>query len=324
MWEQPRDSSRVAAYPRNMNRTLRQALIFFALLLVFTLARMPYDVLFPNFIENLKAAARESRIPLSIGSSDASFPARVELSQVAAQIPLQGAAFSVPIAIDSASLRVHPLSLLILRAVTDLELKGYGGTITGTIGSPFSGGAIDGELRIQNLSIGAHPLSSLIGVTGLLSGTFTGLLSVIDPTQTDGTIELKISSGTYAGGHTVYIMKLPPISDISAAISGTVKGFAVRMSTATVRCSLGEASAKGSLELIPANRPGSTGLSVLPFKNLKLEGTLRLSDEGKKLFGGYLALGAKLPVDRGTTVQSWKFDAVQDGREIPRVAVREG
>lgn len=304
-----------------MNRLLRQSLVFFGLLLLFTLIRLPYDVLFPTFMDDLKERAKEQRIALVIGESSASFPASVELARIGAQVPLDGPLTVIPLAIDTLRIRLHVLPLLILRAVSDIEVNAYGGSITGTVTRRFSTPATETDLRFSGLDLGQHPVSSLIGLTGVFGGTIAGAISP-DPTGSALSFNVTLQNGTYRGGHQVAIIRLPEATDIGAALIGELRGTALDLRSVTLRSSIGDVTGKMRADLLLKPRPGMSGLSIIPAQNISAAGRIALSDEGRKVFGGYLALAAKLPPDRGSTVASWLFDVAQDGRELPRVSVR--
>ena len=297
-----------------MNRYVKQAIIFLALLLIVTVVRLPYDT-YPDSIRTMlqEAAARE-QVSLAIDDLALNFPATLTSRGVRLAYPLKGTPLILPFVVDSLELSLQTLSLLALRYSTDLNVSLYDGKVEGTLSAPMFGNGVALRGEIQHIDLGKHPLAQAFGVSGMLTAAFelTGQRRDPRPPSTEsGTITLSIVDGHYQGGHRISLLELPEIRDIGFTAKAEVEPRKFKLTRAMLSTSLGKARLNGS---------GARSESGLVTEG-QAKITLNLSEDGRKRYAGFLALAAKMPLDRGEKISDWEVDLSFQGNRPPTVLV---
>ena len=296
-----------------MNRYVKQAIIFLALLLVVTLIRLPYDTYPESIRTTLQELAARERASLSIDDLSLSFPATLSSRGMRFAYPLTGTPLILPLVVDSLELSLQTLSLLALRYSTELNAKLYDGSIESSVSMPIFGSALNAKGEVQHLDLGKHPLAQAFGVSGLLTATFDLEARRRDPappTPEAGSLTVSIVDGHYNGGHRIAIIDLPEIREIGFTAKAQLEPKRVKVTRALLSSSLGKASLTAS-----ANR---TDAGAITDGNAKI--SLDLSEVGKKRFAGFLALAAQLPLERGQTISAWDI-AVEFAPHRPPTAL---
>ena len=281
-----------------MNRYVKQAIVFLALLLVVTLIRLPYDTYPESIRATLQELAARERASLTIDDLTLSFPATLSSRGMRFAYPLAGTPIVLPLVIDSLELSLQTLSLLALRYSGEMSAELYNGLIESSVSMPIFGTAMVAKGEVQHVDLGKHPLAQAFGVSGSLTASFDVAARRRDPappTPESGSLTLSIVDGHYNGGHRVAILDLPEIREIGFTAKAQIEPKRVKLTRALLSSSLGKASVTGS-----ANRTDS---GMLTEGSAKI--SLELSEEGKKRFAGFLALAAQLPLERGQTIAAW-------------------
>lgn len=284
-----------------MNRYVKQAIIFLALLLLVTLVRLPYDTYPDSIRATLTEAAAREQASLVIDELTLGFPATLSSKGVRLAYPLRGTPLVLPLVVDSLELSLQTLSLLALRYSTDLTASLYDGAVEGSFSVPMFGKGIGLKGEVQHLDLGKHPLAQAFGVTGALTATFdieARRRDPLPPTPESGTITVSIVDGHYAGGHRISLLDLPEIREIGFTAKAQVEQKRLKLTRALLSSSLGKATVTGS-----ANR---TDDGLITDGNAKI--SLELSDDGRKRYAGFLALAAQLPLEKGQTIAAWNID----------------
>ena len=157
-----------------MKRALHQAIVFFALLLLVTLARMPFGSYRDTLLPKIRSIMTPQGISVDFADLSLEPPVTMLLDKLNVVLPVNH--FPVPVAVDKASFSLRPLRLLALQATGEGEAKLYQGTVSYTFSRPVFGGDIITEASLNNLSLSAHPLLGSFGLSGTLEGKFAGSL----------------------------------------------------------------------------------------------------------------------------------------------------
>lgn len=299
-----------------MKRIGRQALIFLALLVIVALVQFPQQYFGEHMLKTVKDAASAQGFFLDSKSFSVKFPGRIAISDVRIGVPVHG----LPLYLLSFSnVEITPaiLPLLLLRASVAGKASGEFGILYVNLRDDLWGAIRQIALSGEKLELGRHPLISFYGVKGQLSLDLSATLTKdrINIEAVDR-LELKASleNGEYAGGHSIRgLVKLPAITDISAALFVTGKGRKVDIDKFEVASSLGIAKGEGRVLL---SRNGQ-------FESGEFSGTINLTAFGSQAFGGYLALAAGYetgkPVD--SAIRNWRVRGTFSGKGEPIVTV---
>ena len=295
-----------------MKRALHQAIVFFALLLIVTLVRLPYGSYRESVLPRLRSALTPQGITVDFADISLEPPANMLLQKLNLLVPVNR--FPIPINIESANLSLRPLSLLRLHASGDGEVKLYQGTLNYDFIRPVFGSSLETNASLSNLSLSSHPLLGSFGLSGTLEGKFNGLLNQDEFGRLypdSGTLSLALRNGAFQGGIKIFqLVQIPEIENISLVLQAQLDAASLQLSAVNLDSSLGTFSGKGKVKRVNPSQIGEG----------KLSGTLHLSELGKKLFGGYLALAAHSALDNPST--NWTVDVVfdRDGRPLATVA----
>jgi type II secretion system protein N len=268
---------------------LRQLAVFFILLGIVFLVRLPFGPLGEPALQRIADSARESGVPMQIGGGELEFPSTIHLEQIGALVPLS--AFPFPLAIESfrASLNLGPL--LTLRSAVPFESALYGGTLKGKVDWPLVASRFSFDAAGEHLDLGRHPAFQAFGLEAIadLRVSFQGDRFAVDRFPIDaGEITFRLSRGVLPGG-----LKLPPgiplpaASDIEGEIKGRQAGPKFQLESLELNSSLGSVSGSGSFDLSVS---GAVDTADAEF-------SIQLTEEGRKKVGGYLALAARRPPD---------------------------
>lgn len=282
-----------------MHRLIRQAIVFFGLLFVVTLVRLPYGSYKGRLLPRLREILIPNRIAVDLDDIVLRFPFVAEATAVRLLIP--AGPIPVPFEVDSLQITLLLSRLFLLRTDSDLNAVVYGGELTGNISRPLFGSAVRYDLKLEKLHLDAYPLLKLYGVTGLVSirsaGETTEQPNSIDAVQSaDVTVE--ISGGNLINPpRALGIFPIPPVRDLRATAHAALAKRRLTVDKLQLDSSLGNARGSGNFQL------DASGLVASGSGTINLE----LSDEGVKSVGGFLALAAHLN-DVSNPAQRWTVD----------------
>lgn len=265
------------------SRIARRTALFAGLLLLVVAIQLPYQ--FGGTVkEILYARAKTVGIPLEIQEVTLHFPAIVELKGVGAEFPFNG--FSIPFRAENLSLKPHLLRLLTLRGEGGLDFNAYGGRGAFSASKSFFSNSSNFDLTIHQLDLGQHPSSGLFGLKGKLSfvGHSTFTRDSAERTLIENTsAKLELDHGQYSGGHLIAnTFPLPALSDLSLVLDLVQEAAFFRIRQLELLSSLGSLHGTGLIGVSAEGTVASANLSA----------TAKLTNDGRKALGIYLALAA--------------------------------
>lgn len=294
-----------------MNRTTKQALIFFSLLVIYTIIKLPYgsykEILLPK-IRNTLASQK-----LGIDFSDAvlSFPFSWEFTNVKLFFPIKG--IPVQLFSEKATSDLSILSLLGLKPKITNNIQLYGGNFKIDFDYPFFSPESSYQINLDNFSleniqpIKAYGINGKIGFNGQgkLNKTKIDLLS-----QENAKLLLTINNGSYLGEN-LYIsaLKVPQISDLQLTSAAILNKQKLNINSFELNSNLVKASAKGVLHLASNFK--------IEYASFNID--LSLSAEGKEKLGGYLALASGN--DLKNISSNWNIEIEITGKTKPTIKV---
>ncbi len=293
-----------------MHRLVRQAIVFFALLFVVTLLRLPYGSYRTTALPRLRQLLAPMRMSVDLDDVVVGFPASVEATGVKLLVP--AGPLPLPVAIDTTSLSLELLPLFWLSERASLQGQLYGGTANGSFSRPVFGSSLNGVLHLDTLRLDMHPLLKTFGVQGKLTAAATlatgdsSTLSALDLLD----VRINLADAAMETPPTyLSLVKLPPVRDLSAAAHAVLKKNRLAVDELRTDSSLGHAAGSGTFMLDP------TGLLASGSATIDLD----LTDEGVRAVGGYLALAAGSNVDQPP--KAWKVEIGVTGLGRVKVSV---
>jgi type II secretion system protein N len=282
-----------------MKRILRQSAVFLALLLLLTIVRFPYDDYAKDAFSRIKQRAGQQGVRLEASRTEFSFPTTLGLENLG--VLLATRPLPIPIFAESAIIKLRLLPLLAFHGGFAGAFKIYGGTLN----LDANYGLLSREAKLyaegEKVDLSLHPLLNANGIGGLLALKLTTTVSpaaIVDNGQSLPTslgyfidfaeLEMSVERGRYDGGHQVGgLIKLPKASEISINLLADKNKDKVLLKKVQAFSSLGELSGKGDLRVSDA----------LKITRANCDFAVKLTPEGAKELGPYLALAAKLPVE---------------------------
>ena len=281
-----------------MQRLIKQASIFFGLLLVVTIARLPYGSYTTTILQRIRPGLAAQKISIDIEAADLSFPLNLAIKRLALVLP--AGKIPVPLVIDSLGFNLKLWSLLLLNADVSFDGTLYGGQATGIFNRPLFGGPSSGEVKLESLHLNDHPVLKSLGVSGLtnISGrlnTRGDLRSFKDLESAN--LKLYILEGAFESTSSFLpVGALPPLREINGSADVNLREQRVSVERLKFRTSLGSVEGSGTFEI--------STLGALVGGGGKLR--IQLNDLGKSSIGGYLALAARTSVDNPAA--NWAVD----------------
>jgi type II secretion system protein N len=308
-----------------MKRILRQLAVFLVLLLLFTIVRFPYDDYAEEAFTSFKQKAAQHGVRLDAGRTEFSFPATIGLGNLGVLLPARP--LPIPLFVESAIIKLRLLPFFALHSSFAGAFKIYGGTLNSNI----TYGLLSREATLhtegEKIDLSMHPLLKANGIGGLLALKLTSTVlpaTISDNAQKSSSpwsyvidfaeLEMSVENGRYDGGHLVGgVIKLPKASEISANLQADKNKDKVLLKKVQVFSSLGELSGNGDLRLSDAFR----------ITRANCDFAVKLTPQGTKEIGPYLALAAKLPVD--SPGRDYRIHVEQkEGEAKPNISVSPG
>ncbi len=274
-----------------MQRFVRQASIFFGLLLIVALVRLPYGSYRSSLLPWMKARAGEARI-LNFDSEDISlsFPAELQITKLSGFIP--AGRFPVPLLVDRVSASLRFFQLLRMQTAVDTVIDLYQGKLLLHVSRSLFGGSLHFDLKGSGLQLYAHPMLQGLGLQGKLALDVSADAEQdpIGPADIDqGKASIRLTEGYFPGENPwLSLIKLPAISNIEANARAETKQGKFSVPEITLSSSLLSASGNGRGEF---DKLGQIAQSHFDFK-------LKLSPSGVSSIGGFLALGAGISPEK--------------------------
>jgi hypothetical protein len=307
-----------------MKRTLRQAGIFLLLLLLVTLWRLPYDDYAHRYVQKLREEARKQGIGLTVESTHVGFPPTLTLEDIGVLLPTR----PIPVALRVEKLLFDPefLQLFLLRGAALSEILAYKGRIDSDLRYSLLGGELSLSTKGKGLQLTEHPLLAGFGLKGNL--VFDGSLSIpslkASPAgktsperllldEGSSRLVLAIDQGEYTGGISIKgLIQIPKARDIRLDVEMLQKKRNVELKSLEFYSSLGSATGGGIGTL--SNRGQLEELNIVL--------SLKLTPEGKAAFGGYLALGAGVPLESAS--KNWAIQIIKNKSDAhPQFTIRQ-
>jgi type II secretion system protein N len=299
-----------------MNRAGRQFLCFLVLLLIYSVLRFPYSKYGNKMLAELQRSARNEGIMLDVPDVSVEFPGVLIARNISLVIPLEQ--IRVPIFVDSFKLSPSILSLFMLRLSFAGDLQIYGGLLELEMEKSIFGDEIAFSLVGSKVNIASHQILRRLGFTGLLNLEVKGVAKQITDKSIyelgDLSLEVAVVDGKYTGKYRVAgMVEIPNIQDIQLTAKSRARNNSIKLESLEMFSSLGVVKTQGA---------GMLSKSFLLEKgNADID--IRLTPEGQKAFGGYLALAAGVSLD--TKSEHWSVKASKDiGKRQPNVLVRPG
>lgn len=268
-------------------------LVFFVF--IFALFRYPYSAFNQDIAKAIKSQAEQAGILLSIDQLEVHFPANLQLSGIHGYFPTpQG--LPIPFAIESVGVYPKLWRLLRLETAGVSTINGYAGEMRVWFTSPIFGETMALQGDLAHLNLNKHPLLALNGVHGTIHGKLdakfekapSSTLSPVLPPLLEGRLQFSLENGQLKSGAPLGgLIPLPAVQDAGLSLLVEGKDQRLRLEKFDFSSSLGSASGTGSLELSPTYQLLQTNLTF----------HLKLSDDGVRQIGGYLALAAQIPVE---------------------------
>lgn len=273
-----------------MQRTIRQAIIFLALLLVISLVRIPYGSYKERILPALRKATANGPL-LSIDADDfvVSFPTRLTVEKLSASF--RAGPLPLPLYVESMDFSLRLLPLLWLTTALEGDASLYKGKVDVQASRSVFGGKLSFAAVGSGVNLAEYPAFRPFGGAGTLEFNVSGSAAQ-DPATLAQLDEAKavvqLHNASLAGtGNWIPLVKLPPISEIEGRIDAQLKASQWTLQTLQLASSLGTVKGNGSGKLA-ADGNISQG-------NIKLR--IALNEAGKSVIGGYLALASGASVD---------------------------
>ncbi len=297
-----------------MKRALHQAIVFFSLLLIVTIIRLPYGSYRESALPYLRTLASPKGVTLDFADLNLRPPFRVSLDKLNMLLPVDR--FPVPVNIESATFNANLFSLLTLGASGAGTVKLYQGTLVYDVDHSLFGNSTSYSASLNDLSLAAHPILGSFGFTGTLEGKFSGKFKRDTVTgraiPESGEYSLALRNGAFIGGVKLFqLVRIPEVKNLSLVANAKLESGLLTISALNLDSSLGSANGKGQFRVKDNGNLGDG----------KLNAKIHLTDTGKQNFGGYLALAAQAPIENPSA--DWKVDAVfdQNGRGTTKVSL---
>ena len=239
------------------------------------------------------------------------FPLTVVLDKLNMLIPVQR--FPMLLNVESAHVTLSPLSLLLFRTAGTGEIRLYQGNILFDFTRAFWGKKLETHGTFANLSLAAHPFLGSFGLAGTLEGKFSGI-SIQDELGNylpeSGDFSLAMRNAALKGGiKLMQLIRIPEIPTASLVVQAAYDSNALNVSSLSFDSSLLSLDGKGRIRR----------RNLLTLGEGKLTGKLHLTDEGKQILGGYLALAAHTAIDNPAV--DWEVEVVFDATGQPLASI---
>ncbi|MFN8389570.1 MAG: type II secretion system protein GspN [Bdellovibrionota bacterium] len=296
-----------------MKRTVKQATIFLTLLLIVSLARLPYGSYRDRLVPRLKESGKRAGL-LSVDASDivVGFPATLTVSELSAMFA--AGRVPLPLFIDSAVVEPYLMPLFGLNGKVHSLIKLYHGTVDVLAERGIFGKGGEVTAQGRNLDLNSYPLFQTIGAHGTLSFDLKAKAAQDVVTLADldsAELQANITGADLGSGFQLYrIITIPPINQVEAHANAQFRKGRFVLELLDVKSSLGTVKGSGAGNLDAFNRIASGSASF----------SVSLTPDGTTAVGQYLALAAGMPVD-GKIPSSWTVQ-VEFLVPNPRVTVR--
>jgi type II secretion system protein N len=297
-----------------MKRAGRQFLYFLILLLIYSVLRFPYSNYGNKMLAELQRTARNEGILLDIPEASVEFPGVLLAQNISLVIPFEQV--RIPVVVDSFKLSPSFLSLFRLHFSFDGDLDLYGGVAKVQIEKSIFGDEISFTIVGDKVNFASHQILRRLGFGGLLNVDVRGVAKQLQGQSIYELVDLSLNAGLVDGEYTgkykvAGMVEIPNISDIRIKAKSRARKNNVNLETVEIHSSLGIVNLSGagviSNRLLLAK--GNTDIDI------------RLSPEGRKAFGAYLALAAGVSLD--ATNEHWSVRATKKaGSPQPEVVVR--
>ena len=275
-----------------MKKKITLLLVFMA---VFAAAKVPYRLYSPKLLDYFVEQAANLNIHLQAKEFKISFPFKAKAKEISAYLPVEG--FPIPIYCEEANYNLSIASLFLFTVKNLADVNCYQSKLDISSAQRFFSDSTDIELNGDQLQIYNHPLLKGLGVMGLVDVKGSGTLNQSLPELVEkGAGEVKISDGTYIGGHKIKgIFAIPGVKDLNAEAAFVYQDKTLVVDKLKLDSSLASGSGSGRIEILDPKR----------IKKAILRFNLDLSDRGLEEFGPYLALATRNDSDKN--IKSWKI-----------------
>ncbi|MBL7663184.1 hypothetical protein JNK13_10595 [bacterium] len=274
---------------------LKRTIIFFAFSTLCALL-FPYQIFSKQLEARLKSALEQTNGVVQISGLSFNAPWNVEFEQISIMLPAKP--LNIPIVLTEVQIQTSLLALVRGLHQMNFSAQAYQGTIRLSCSRGVMAlGKLECSGNANSVSLQAHPLLSLIGLSGKVDVTSNLIGNLQRPGSWEVQTNLNLNDGSvYQPAYLKPTLGVDRISEIKLESNLDYLDSKLELSQAKLWSSIGKAVAKGS---------------IVPSSNIK--GIFEPANEYRYKLDSYLRLAANLPVeDSAKPYNQWIFSLISD------------